>query len=158
MQISVHKPSESTLKSINLTVKNNGFYPDVDLNVFRSQKSQSGTVTDERLLEVAQSAVIEVNTRTIDAQRAYQSDGYSSLDDVPAEKINGESVKVNLYMQSVFSLIAAKLAEAFIGFDATGKGEKDIEKQMQIAETHRRDLSYALNDFQNKPRVTIDLI
>jgi hypothetical protein len=50
--------------------------------------------------------------------------GFSKLADVPADDLDGESVRVFYYLRAVTSMATATLYERYRGVDASAKGDK----------------------------------
>jgi phage tail protein X len=84
----------------------------------------NGAVTTSRLKQ----AVISVShtlDQLADWQAAQLAAGYTHLDDVPAVKVNSESVKVHRYRRAVFSIARAHILGTNRDVDTTGDaGEK----------------------------------
>ncbi|EPM1114898.1 head completion/stabilization protein, partial [Proteus mirabilis] len=79
------------------TIKNNGFFPDIQTRDFQLQTRVDGTVTPERLKSTLLNAMIEVN-RELYQWRIGQT--AKTLKEVPAEQINGESELMILYQRA----------------------------------------------------------
>jgi len=139
-------------------IKNSPFWPDVDLTLYRASMRQDGTISQPRVVETAHNAIKEVNDRLSGFRRQQESAGYSNLADVPAEEIDNESVRVQLYRRAVFYLIQASVTEKYPTVDATGAGTKRAEALDPTIDDLRRDAAWAINDLQALPRTTIELI
>ncbi|MTG21169.1 head completion/stabilization protein, partial [Klebsiella pneumoniae] len=83
------------------------FWPEIALSDVRMEMRINGAVTTSRLKQ----AVIEGVSHTLDQLADWQAvqlaAGYTQLADVPAVKVNGESVKVHRYRRAVFSIARA---------------------------------------------------
>ncbi|MBV0841366.1 head completion/stabilization protein [Serratia liquefaciens] len=145
-------PQVSTL------IKNTDFWPNIDLKQYREDMRQDGTITQPRLLEAARNAINEVNDRLANWRKQQQGAGYSELDQVPADRLDDESTRVQLYRRAVFCLTQASLTERFRSFDATNSGSKRAESLEPTVDDLRRDADWAINDCQSLPRMTIELI
>lgn len=73
-----------------ITVSNNGFFPDIELIDVRHAMRADGTVTDERL----KFAVIEAMA-TVNAELHPLQAEYATFDDIPSDHINGENLMIN---------------------------------------------------------------
>ena len=143
---------------VNTVIKNTRFWPDIDLKQYREEMRQDGTITQPRLIEAARNAINEVNDR-LNAWRYKQiAAGYGELSQVPADELDDESVRVQLYRRAVFCITQASVTERFSSFDATGSGTKRAETLDTTVDDLRRDADWAINDLQALPRMTIELI
>lgn len=140
------------------TVTNGSFWPGVDLNTLRKTVRLDGTVTTERLKHALVSAIIQVNRDLKAWREKQQDDGYAMLDQVPAERIDGNSELVQLYLRAVYCLTRANLLERYADFDSTGKGTKDAAEQNQTITDLYRDARFAIRDILGESHVTVDLI
>ncbi|ANI30003.1 hypothetical protein PL78_09245 [Yersinia entomophaga] len=139
-------------------IKNTEFWPDIDLNKYRDDMRQDGTLSQPRVIEAARFAIHETNRRLADWQRARQKQGYFSLTTVPASQLDGESVNVQLYRRAVYCLMQASLTERFRSIDATGSGSKRADSLETTIDALRRDAAWAINDIQAINRMTCELI
>lgn len=149
------EPVETTEKDV---IKNEGFWPDIDLNQYREESRQDGTITQPRVIEAALFAINEVNDRLSVWRLTQQKKGYLSAADVPAEKLDGESTRIQLYRTAVFCLMQARLTDRFRGFDTTGAGGKRADSLEPTIDNLRRDAAWAINDIQAINRMTVELI
>ncbi|CFQ95843.1 head completion/stabilization protein [Yersinia enterocolitica] len=146
------EPAENTV------IKNDGFWPDIDLNQYREESRQDGTITQPRVIEAALFAINEVNDRLTVWRLTQQKQGYRSAAEVPAEKLNEESTRIQLYRTAVFCLMQARLTDRFRGFDTTGAGGKRADSLEPTIDNLRRDAAWAINDIQAINRMTVELI
>ncbi|WP_145551655.1 head completion/stabilization protein [Yersinia mollaretii] len=146
------EPMENTL------IKNEGFWPEIDLKQYREESRQDGTLTQPRVIEAALFAINEVNNRLTLWRLTQQQQGYLSLAEVPAEKLNEESTRIQLYRTAIFCLMQARLTDRFRGFDTTGAGGKRADSLEPTIDNLRRDAAWAINDIQAINRMTVELI
>ncbi len=139
-------------------IKNTDFWPDIDLKQYREDMRQDGTITQPRLLEAARNAINEVNDRLAGWRKQQQRAGYSELEQVPADHLDDESTRVQLYRRAVFCLTQASITERFRSFDATASGSKRADAIEPSIDDLRRDADWAINDLQSLPRMTVELI
>ncbi|MFM1306444.1 head completion/stabilization protein [Yersinia enterocolitica] len=149
------EPVETSEKAI---IKNDGFWPDIDLNQYREESRQDGTITQPRVIEAALFVINETNDRLSVWRLTQQQRGYLSLAEVPAEKLNEESTRIQLYRTAVFCLMQARLTDRFRGFDTTGAGGKRADSLEPTIDNLRRDAAWAINDIQAINRMTVELI
>lgn len=87
-------------------ISTDAFWPDIVLKELRLAMRIPGRTTTSRLLHSATEAVAHV-TAELDAWKQKQeAAGRSTLADVPAAHINGESVNVHRYRRAVYALTA----------------------------------------------------
>ncbi|EKN3779358.1 head completion/stabilization protein [Yersinia enterocolitica] len=149
------EPLESTEKAV---IKNDGFWPDIDLNQYREESRQDGTITQPRVIEAALFAINETNDRLSVWRFTQQKQGYMTAADVPATKLADESTRIQLYRTAVFCLMQARLTDRFRGFDTTGTGGKRGDSLEPTIDNLRRDAAWAINDIQAINRMTVELI
>ncbi|CNL62590.1 head completion/stabilization protein [Yersinia aldovae] len=154
-QASGTPPPEPAEKTI---IKNDGFWPDVDLNQYREESRQDGTITPPRVIEAALFAINEANDRLSVWRLTQQKKGYLSAAEVPAAKLDDESTRIQLYRTAVFCLMQARLTDRFRGFDTTGTGGKRADSLEPTIDNLRRDAAWAINDIQAINRMTVELI
>lgn len=141
-----------------LPLKNDGWFPDIDLTKLRATARLDGTVTPDRLRYSAATAVASVNEELASFQIAALTLGFASLADVPAAKVDETSVKFIQYLRAVYSYVQADLVERYRDFDTTAEGEKLAEKLESRVCDLRRDVRWAISDIRGIRRTTVELI
>jgi hypothetical protein len=139
-------------------LKNDGWFPDIDMAKLRAAARLDGTVTPERLSHSATTAVASVNIELAVYKAQQQALGYASLADVPAQQIGGVSVQIARYLRAVYSGVQADLVERYRDFDTTGAGDKLAEKLELRTDELRRDVRWAISDILGIRRTTVELI
>src|SRR5450830_795465 len=76
----------------------------------------------------------------------------------PADQVGRSSVLVLHYRRAVYSGVQAELVEEYRDMDTTGKGDKNTDAMEPRADTHRRNMRWALSDLLGQPRTTVELI
>ncbi|HDC1769811.1 TPA: head completion/stabilization protein, partial [Salmonella enterica] len=79
------------------------FWPEILLRDLRLDSRIPGRTTTSRLKFVATEAVAHITDQLDDWRDIQESAGYSTLADVPARMLNGESIKVYRYRRAVYS-------------------------------------------------------
>lgn len=148
---------------VEATITNAAFFPDIDPAAIRGQMRLDGTITEPRLLMAVTNAIQHINDELADWRLAQQSEGFTTLSDVPGksgavESIGGENAKVILYRRAVACYAAAECADRFMNFDSSGKGQKRAEEQTIPIDDLRRDYIRAIADIQGRPRTVVELI
>lgn len=139
-------------------IKSSAFWPDIDTAKLRETMRLDGTVTDPRLVHSAISAVSSVNSELAQWRKEKQAEGHNSLDAVPAEQINSESVYVHLYARAIYSLTRANLIERLRDYDTTGAGDNDVDALADTITNLHRDARFAIRDILGKNHSTVELI
>ncbi|MFC3393647.1 head completion/stabilization protein [Brenneria rubrifaciens] len=129
------------------------FWPDISLSAARMEMRINGAVTTTRLKHVVIEAVAHVTDQLEKWQVSQESNSYSTLADVPAKQVNGESVKVHRYRRAVFSIARALLIENYRDVDTTGDaGEKHASALTLQAADLWRDARWAIADIRGAVR------
>lgn len=129
------------------------FWPPVLLSDVRKEMRINGAVTTSRLMQVVTEAVIHTADQLGDWQAKQLAAGYSTLADVPAMEINGQSAKVYRWHRAVYSIARALLIETFRDVDTTGDaGEKRAAGMSSQAADHWRDARWAIADISGSVR------
>lgn len=139
-----------SLQSINKappeTVTNSDFWPDIKLHELRESVRLDGNVTNDRLRHVTIEAINRVNDELAEWRDTQRQSGYTTLADVPAEKVNGISVLTSRYFRAVYSTTKALIIESYRDIDTTREGEKHAEALSTQIEDTWRDSQWALRD------------
>ena len=141
-----------------LPLKNDGWFPDVDLVHLRAACRLDGTVTSQRLREVTLEAVASVNTELQGFKEAQTYAGHTSLANVPAVKLDDESVQLQRYRRAVYASVQADLIELYRDYDTTGAGDKAAEKLELRVDGLRRDRRWAIAALHGRGQTTVELI
>jgi len=139
-------------------VRNDGWFPDINLKDLREAMRLDGTVTLERLRLATVDAIASIN----DELRAWKAgrcaQGHADLASVPADQTDGVSAHVLRYRRAVYNLTRADLTEQYRAYDVTKTGANDTEVLEATICESRRNVRWALNDMRGVPRSTIELI
>ncbi|TCW81002.1 phage head protein [Burkholderia sp. SRS-46] len=144
--------------SIDGTLTNDGFFPDIDLSALRDAMRLDGTVTRERLAHAARDAMLTVNDELSAWRAQRRAAGAVSLDAVPAVQVDGESKLDYLYRRAVYHLAHADVTEKYRGFDSTKSGGQAAAELAATVEESRRNARWAVSDILGIPRSTVELI
>lgn len=155
MKFIAPEQSDETVKD---SITNTPFWPDLNLKDYRDEMRNDGTVTPLRLRQAVLTAIAEVNAELYGFKQKQLSAGYGSLADVPAEYIDGESQRLQLYRRAVWCWTKASLTERYRSFDATGSGSKKADELDSSVDELWRDVRWSLSRLQDMPRMTVELI
>lgn len=139
-------------------IANDGFFPDIDVDVAMAAMRQDGTVTAERLRVALVEAMLSVNDGLSAWRAAQQAAGHATLDAVPAGRIDGKPAHAHRYLRAVYCEARASLIERYRDYDATAAGDRKAEALIQAVDDLRRDARWAISDIAGRPRSTVELI
>lgn len=138
----------------NRIVLNSGdFFPEISLDEIRHTVRIDGTVSDQRLKQITQEEIIDVNRLlqrlTINAQ---------SLTDYATSTINEKSDVEILYFSAISNGVYARLVEKYIGYDSSNMGLKKGEILQDSADDYRRNKHWAIQQLLGQSHTVVDLI
>ena len=144
-------------------VTNAPWFPDLNPATVRDACRLDGTITPARLLPALKAAMLSVNAELEQYRLEQQSRwGYTSLAEVPAPMVGGESAQVLRYQRAVHACLQADLAEAYRNLDTlpsgTGKEGRVLEGLAVHVDEHRRNQRWAISDLLGIRRSTVELI
>ncbi|HCL5269750.1 TPA: head completion/stabilization protein [Salmonella enterica] len=134
------------------------FWPEILLRDLRLASRIPGRTTTSRLKFVTTEAVAHVTDQLDDWRGIQESAGYSTLVDVPARMLNGESVKVYRYRRAVYSAARALLLENARDVDTTEKGDRKADALEVQTDDLWRDVRWAIADIRGTQRLFVELV
>ncbi len=132
-------------------IKNTFFFPDIDPKRVRERMRLEQTVAPARLREAIKSGMAETNAELYEYREQKIAAGFTRLADVPADDIDGESIKVFYYERAVCAMATASLYERYRGVDASAKGDKKADSIDSTIDELWRDMRWAVARIQDKP-------
>lgn len=139
-------------------IKNTFFFPDIDPKRVRERMRLEQTVAPARLREAIKSGMAETNAELYEYREQKIAAGFTRLADVPADDIDGESIKVFYYERAVCAMATASLYERYRGVDASAKGDKKADSIDSTIDELWRDMRWAVARIQDKPRCIVSQI
>ncbi|KTI09152.1 head completion/stabilization protein [Enterobacter hormaechei] len=139
-------------------IKNTPFFPDVDPKRVREEMRLEQTVSPVRLRRAIKAAIAETNAELSEWREYQQDTGYARLEDVPTDKLDGESVRVFHYLNAVCAMTAATLYERYRGVDASAKGDKKADSIDSTIDEMWRDMRWSVARIQDKARCIVGQI
>lgn len=139
-------------------IKNTFFFPDIDPKRVRERMRLEQTVAPARLREAIKSGMAEANAELYEYREQKIAAGFTCLADVPADDIDGESIKVFYYERAVCAMATASLYERYRGVDASAKGDKKADSIDSTIDELWRDMRWAVARIQGKPRCIVSQI
>lgn len=149
------------------TVKNDGWWPDIDMPLLRDSVRLPSGVTDKRLVQRTRQVILSVNNELAAWKEARRIEGYARPQDIPIKDAQGivydEHPLVTHYLAAVYAELYARLNEQYRATDTTGKGDKNAQMlDPSVAEGYR-DKAWevsAILDFNvaAHPQASVELI
>lgn len=130
-------------------IKNTFFFPDIDPKRVRERMRLEQTVAPARLREAIKSGMAEANAELYEYREQKIAAGFTRLADVPADDIDGESIKVFYYERAVCAMATASLYERYRGVDASAKGDKKADSIDSTIDELWRDMRWAVARIQD---------
>ena len=134
------------------------FWPSIDLEQLRATLRIDNSVTPARLETAVIAAAINLNRELRLWKAKQQASGYTTLADVPDDKINDVSVQAHLYRRAIEASTGAEVCERYRDYSATNTGSDKAEETTPTIDDYRRDLRWAVRDFLRISRTTVELI
>ena len=141
-----------------LTVINDGWWPDIEANRIREGHRIDSSITDTRLQVAITSALISANRDLVAFKARNVLLGYKGLAEVPADTISGVSYLVQLYHRAVSCLACSELYERYRSYDTTKAGSQNADELTPSIDEYRRDARWAIRDLLGLGRSTVELI
>ena len=139
-------------------IRNNGWWPAIDPETVRKAARLDGTVTPERLRQAVLMAVADCNHELAAWQLLQQAAGTTTPMDLEGQQVAGVPVALAYYTQAIISHVQAGLAERYRDIDTTGAGDKKAAELESTADSHRRNLRWAISSITGRARSTVELI
>ena len=139
-------------------ISNTFFFPSVDPVRVRELMRLEHTVTPERLRVAIKDGIAETNAELFEYRSVQMAIGFKQLADVPAETLDGESVRCFYYLRAVVAMTTATLYERYRGVDASAKGDKKADDVESTIDELWRDMRWAVSRLQGKSRCIIGQI
>ncbi|MGE1735046.1 head completion/stabilization protein [Morganella morganii] len=90
-------------------IKNNGFWPDVDLQDFQRSRAIPTDISADFLADALIATLTEVNGELSEVQKQHQADGFATAQDVPGVSRKGRNALCAQYLKAVFARAKADL-------------------------------------------------
>lgn len=139
-------------------IRNTDFFPDVDPAVVSERIRLGYEVTPVRLNAAIKSAMAEVNAELSEYKAEQMAAGFDRLADVPAECIDGESIKCFYYQSAVCAMTTAAIFEGYRSYDSSGKGDTKADRLEASIDDQWRDMGWFLSRLKGQSRCLIEQI
>jgi hypothetical protein len=151
-------PSSAQPPATEAAITNDGFFPDIDPAEVREAARIPSSITPARLRAAILGAIMAVESDLRAFAATAMASGHTTLADVPATQLNGQSVQLLRYNRAVALYAKAELIERHRDFDTTGAGGNQADELTPSIGDLRRDALHAVRDILGKSRTTIDLL
>lgn len=125
--------SGQELHQSTVTIKNDGFWPDLNLNEFQLERSMSPNINPQLLRDAIISATIEINLTLEQYKKTQMSNGINSSNDCGTVSIEGVSSVAIIYKKAVFSRAKADLIGEFASISSREHKINESEKQIRTS-------------------------
>lgn len=156
--VSIIPPLDEPQAGADVTVKADGWFPQISLNDLRVAMQIDLSVTDARLKEAARAAMITIGNVLADWQAGQLLAGHETLADVPATTIDEESRLVLAWRRAIYATARAEVLEGARDYDATASGDRKVDVLNPAIGALRRDAAHAVRDILGRRRTAVDLI
>lgn len=135
-----------------------GFYPDISPSDFRAVMRLDQSITPQRLRHSLINAINDTNGELRGWKASQIEAGHTTLTEVPADDIDGESVKAQLYKRAVYNTAKAELVERYRDYDSTLSGSQRADEMEETIDQYRRNAIVAIRELTDRPRSAVELI
>lgn len=139
-------------------VENDGWFPDIDLDLLKTSIRIDPSISIERLRESVVNAIQSVARQLRAWRDGVEASGAANLGDVPAPKIGGESRLLALYRRAIHTETAADLSENLRDIGTTNSGHDRADELADSTDVLRRNARWAVSDFLSRRRMTVEMI
>lgn len=132
--------SGQDFKQSDIYIKNDGFWPDLDLSDFMIERSMSPNINQQLIRDALVSAVVEINLTLEQYKNTQISKGINRASDCGVVSVEGVSSTVIIYKKAVFARAKADLIGEFVSIasrdDKIGENQKEMKAAL-LAESTR---------------------
>ncbi|WP_343560399.1 head completion/stabilization protein [Kiloniella sp. b19] len=147
--------ANSPAQNEDTTIRNDGWWPDLDLSDFKADYRIATDNDDDRLSQVVIAAILEINSVAADWKKRQEATDLSS---VPAPQIDGESEKVILYRNAVFYRAKSLLVAGRRDHDTTNSGHDRANRLDDSNDEWMRMSTDSVNNLTDRKRFDAELL
>ncbi|WP_392551230.1 head completion/stabilization protein [Orbus wheelerorum] len=148
--------SGQELKQDNQIIKNDGFWPDLNLADFQRERSMSPNLNVALLSQALVSAMIEINITLENYQITQKAKGINLAQEIGVISFDGLSSTVIIYNKAVFARAKADLIGEFVSI--SNREDKIGESQLQMAKSLIAESSREVRKILGLKRTSVVLI
>lgn len=132
--------SGQDFKQSDIYIKNDGFWPDLDLSDFMIERSMSPNINQQLIRDALVSAVVEINLTLEQYKKTHISNGVNTASKCGVVSVDDISSTVIIYKKAVFARAKADLVGEFVSIasrdDKIGENQKEMKAAL-LAESTR---------------------
>ena len=141
------------------TIKNNGFFPDLDIAVFQTRYRIDNTHDRDSIETVIKNNMLAVNDELNGYVCKQQQKGYQQLNQVPAMHYGDQSELEITYEQAVYARVKSDLLRHFANYDLTrSAGERERDRKAEGWDYYARESAQAVRKILGKKPTRVKLI
>ena len=134
-------------------IKNDGFWPDINLADFQKQRQVPPDLDGDLLTDALLASVAEINLSLESLKRQLIAKGYQSASDAPGAKANGQNALCAKYKKALYARAKADLVgeiTSIVSRAANPKQENPETKNNLLAEA-----AFVIRNMKGLKRVTV---
>ena len=134
-------------------IKNDGFWPDINLADFQKQRQVPPDLDGDLLTDALLASVAEINLSLESLKRQLIANGYQSASDAPGAKANGQNALCAQYKKALYARAKADLVgeiTSIVSRAANPKQENPETKNNLLAEA-----AFVIRNMKGLKRVTV---
>ena len=125
--------SGQDLKQSAIIIQNDGFWPDLTLSEFQTERSMSPNIDHQLLRDAIVSAVVEINLTLERYKKQQLSAGFTTANDCGVISVGQVSSTVIIYKKAVFARAKADLLGEFVSISSRDNKISDSERETRSA-------------------------
>lgn len=114
-------------------INNDGFWPDLDLAEFQTERAMSPNIDPTLLRDAIVSSVVEINFSLDKHKTKLINQGFTKANDVGVVSVEGISSTVIIYKKAVFARAKADLIGEFVSISSRDQNLGENQKEMRNA-------------------------
>ena len=147
--------SDNTVTSI---VKNDGWFPDLDTGVFQDRYRMPAEFEQAMVDEHIRLAMLWTNRQLREWKAVQVATGYSTLAEVPAEKLGDDSEYQILYQRAAFCHAKALLLKQFATVNRREAAKNEAKEGDETEDKFQEFARDAIADFLDIPRIGVAVL
>ncbi len=136
-----------------ITIKNDGWFPDIDSEHFRNTMRVGNNIVNEQVCFALQQTLLHVNSEL----KTYRSESSGDFAQGSAQYGCQTEVLI-LYHAAVYNYAKALLTNQYRDYDSTQTGNKNAVEMEDKIDVYKRLSLDAICSLTKKPRLTVDLL
>lgn len=125
--------SGQDFKQSAINIKNDGFWPDLDLSDFMIERSMAPNINQQLIRDAIVSAVVDVNLSLDKYKQNQILNGVNTASSCGVVSVDGTSSTVIIYKKAVFARAKADLIGEFVSISSKDDKISESQKEMKTA-------------------------